>query len=142
VANGLVVTIAPSASGSQADAAGVLAMGTLTVTAPSLNVVLSPPNMILSWPTNASGFVLNQTSSLVSPITWTPVTSGITVSGGNYTITINTRTGARFYALIAPYTTGFRAGKLLNRELPDSGTASQRITTGAPDTIRPIRGRV
>ena len=58
--------------------------------------------MILSWPTNAGGFVLNQTSSLASPITWTPVTSGITVSGANYTITINTGSGVRFYALIAP----------------------------------------
>jgi uncharacterized protein YaaW (UPF0174 family) len=51
--------------------------------------------------TNASGFVLNQTSSLTPPVIWTPVTSGITVSGTNYTITINTGSGAQFYALIA-----------------------------------------
>ena len=101
-ANVLVVTISPSTSGSQADAAGVLAMGALTGAAPVLNVVANPPNMILSWPTNAAGFVLNQTSSLVSPITWTPVTNGIAVGGTSYTITINTGSGARFYALIAP----------------------------------------
>jgi len=58
--------------------------------------------MILSWPTNASGFVLNQTFSLIAPITWTPVTNGIGVSGTNYTITISTQSGNRFYALIAP----------------------------------------
>jgi hypothetical protein len=100
--NGWMVTITPSASGAQADAAGVLAKRLLTVTAPRLNVMASPPNMVLSWPTNTDGFGLNQTSSLVSPITWTPVTSGITVSGTNYTITINTASGAEFYALIAP----------------------------------------
>jgi len=98
--NGLAVSVAPSASGSQADAAGVLAKGILT--APALNVVASRPNMILSWPTNASGFVLNQTFSLIAPITWTPVTNGIGVSGTNYTITISTQSGNRFYALIAP----------------------------------------
>jgi len=100
--NGWMVIITPSASGAQADAAGVLAKRLLTVTAPRLNVVASPPNMILSWPTNTDGFGLNQTFSLVSPTTWTPVTSGITVSGTNYTITINTASGAGFYALIAP----------------------------------------
>ena len=58
--------------------------------------------MILSWPTNASAFVLNRTASLSLPITWIPVTSGITVNGTNNTITINTSSGNQFYALIAP----------------------------------------
>jgi hypothetical protein len=100
-ANGLVVTIAPASNGSQADAAGVLGQGAFTLTAPLLNFVASPPSLTLSWLTNASGFVLNQTSSLTPPVIWTPVTSGITVSGTNYTITINTGSGAQFYALIA-----------------------------------------
>jgi hypothetical protein len=100
--SGLVVTIAPSASGTQADGAGVLALDALSLTAPTLNIFASPPNVILSWPTNATGFVLNQTSDLASPIMWTPVATGITVSGNNYTITINTSSGNRFYSLIAP----------------------------------------
>jgi hypothetical protein len=58
--------------------------------------------MILSWPTNASAFVLNRTPSLSSPITWTPVTSGITVNGTNNTTTINDNSGNQFYILIAP----------------------------------------
>jgi hypothetical protein len=101
-ANGFVVTIMPAASGFQADSAGVLAKSALAVTAPLLNVLASPPNMILSWPTNAGGLVLNQTSSLASPIRWTPVISGITVGGTNYTITINTGIGIQFYSLISP----------------------------------------
>ena len=59
-ANGLVVTVAPSASGSQADSAGVLVAGALTATAPALNVVASPPNMTLSWPTNAAGLCVER----------------------------------------------------------------------------------
>jgi hypothetical protein len=69
---------------------------------PKLTVLSSPPNMILSWPTNASAFVLNRTPSLSSPITWTPVTSGITVNGTNNTTTINDNSGNQFYILIAP----------------------------------------
>jgi hypothetical protein len=101
-ANGLAVAIAPSVSGSQADAAGVLAMSALVTTAPLLDFVTGPSSMTLSWPTNAVGFVLNQTSNLASPTAWTPVTSGISTIGANYTITINTSIGLRFYALIPP----------------------------------------
>jgi hypothetical protein len=99
--SGLTMNIAPAASGSQADAAGVLTIGTLSATVPSLTVVASPPNMVLSWPTNAAGFVLNQTSSLAPPSSWTPVTTGITVSGANYTVTLSTSSGNQFYSLIA-----------------------------------------
>jgi hypothetical protein len=76
--------------------------GNLTVVAPSLSFALNLPNMVLSWPTNASAFVLNRTASLTPPVAWTPVTSGITVNGTNYTITINARSGNQFYQLIAP----------------------------------------
>jgi hypothetical protein len=99
-ANGLAVSIVPSASGSQADSAGVLAISTGQL--PWLNVVARPPNMIISWPTNATGFVLNQTASLSGPINWTPVTSGVTVSGTSYFMTVNTSGGSKFYTLIAP----------------------------------------
>jgi hypothetical protein len=101
-ASGLTMNLAPAARGSQADAAGVLTIGTLSATVPSLTVVASPPNMILSWPTNAAGFVLNQTSSLAPPAIWTPVTTRITVSGTTNTVTINTSSGNQFYSLIAP----------------------------------------
>jgi len=76
--------------------------GLLTVTLPLLYVTGSPPNMILTWTTSASAFVLNQTASLAPPITWMPITSGISVSGTNNTITINDGSGSQYYALIAP----------------------------------------
>jgi hypothetical protein len=68
----------------------------------ALSLVTSPPNIILSWSTNDSAFVLNWTASLAPPIAWTPLTSGITVSGPNNTFTTNTSSAKRFYTLIAP----------------------------------------
>ena len=76
--------------------------GFLTVTLPSLSLVPSPPNVILFWTTNASAFVLNLTTNLASPITWTPVTNGISLNGTNNRITINASNGNQYYALIAP----------------------------------------
>lgn len=101
-ANGLEVTIAPSTSGLQADSAGVLVVNPFTATAPLLTIAASPPNVILTWPTNAAGFVLNQASSLAQPTTWKPITTGITVSGVNYTIAINAANAQGFFTLIAP----------------------------------------
>jgi hypothetical protein len=100
-AKGVSVTVTPAASGLQADSAGVLAFNALGASAPSLKIISSPPNLRLAWPTNAAGFVLNQTRSLSAPITWTPVTNGITVSGTNYTLSVNTSSGSGFYRLVA-----------------------------------------
>jgi hypothetical protein len=69
---------------------------------PSLTILSRPSDAIVSWPTNFSGYVLNQTISLKRPITWSPITSGITVNGTNYTTTINDRSGSQFFVLIAP----------------------------------------
>lgn len=68
----------------------------------ALSLAASPPNIILSWPTNDSAFVLNWTASLAPPIAWTPLTSGITVSGTNNTFTTNTSSANQFFILIAP----------------------------------------
>jgi hypothetical protein len=68
----------------------------------ALSLAASPPNIVLSWPTNDSAFVLNWTASLAPPIAWTPLTSGITVSGTNNTFTTNTSSANQFFILIAP----------------------------------------
>jgi hypothetical protein len=77
--------------------------GLLTVIIPSLNIVASYPNVIISWATNSSAAVLNRTAnlSLTSTAVWTPVTTGISIVGTNYTTTVNAN-GNQFYALIAP----------------------------------------
>ena len=82
-----------------------LVNGVLTVTQPFppfLSYVFAPPNLTLSWPTNASAFTLIGTPSLDGPIVWTPLTNGITVNGTNETITINPGSGNQYYKLTAP----------------------------------------
>jgi hypothetical protein len=77
----------------------------LTVTQlspPCLSFVFAPPNLTLSWPTNASAFTLIGTPSLDWPILWMPLTNGITVNGTNETITINAGSGNQYYKLTAP----------------------------------------
>jgi hypothetical protein len=41
---------------------------------PQLAITLSGTNVILTWPTNATGFTLESTTNLVPPAVWTPVT--------------------------------------------------------------------
>jgi hypothetical protein len=77
--------------------------GLLTVTPPPyLSIAFNEPNLILSWMTNDSGFVLNRTANLQSPIAWMPVTTGITINGSSNTVTINSDSGDQYYILIAP----------------------------------------
>jgi hypothetical protein len=76
--------------------------GVLTVTAPSLNIAGSLHNVVISWTTNASAFVLEYNNSLPSPTNWAAVTSGITVVGSNNVLTIGPISGNDYYQLIAP----------------------------------------
>ncbi len=64
---------------------------------PSLAIALSGSNVILSWPTNYTGFTLKSTATLVTPITWGTEGTG-TVSGAQYFIT-NSAAGSKFYRL-------------------------------------------
>ena len=92
----------------------------LTTTRPALSILSSPPNIIVSWPTNWA-VALQATSSLAQPITWAPVIGGessflywppgsgvlawapvspLTISGEDYTVTIAAgSSNARFFRL-------------------------------------------
>jgi len=66
---------------------------------PVLSITRAGANALLTWATNATGFALESTPSLVPPTTWTTVASNPPVVNGQYTVT-NTITGARkFYCL-------------------------------------------
>jgi hypothetical protein len=92
----------------------------LTTNPPALAISNSPPNVILSWPTNwAVG--LEVTTNLAAPASWTPVSGGessflywppgsgslaeapvspITISGPDYTVSVNPgNTNALFFRL-------------------------------------------
>src|SRR6266404_6046317 len=44
-----------------------------SVGAPQLIITLSAGNVLLTWPTNATGFTLQSTTNLASPAVWTSV---------------------------------------------------------------------
>jgi hypothetical protein len=96
-------------TGSNADPSGPLENGatltgsasaTLSFTPPLLSVAYSAPNLLVSWPTNFTGFTLEQTPTL-SPSHWT--TNSLPpypVVGTNYTVSVNAGPGANFFRLI------------------------------------------
>jgi len=59
-----------------------------------LTIALNGNNLTLSWPVAATGFTLEGTDSLTTPITWTPVQN---VSNNSVTFTIGA--GNHFYRL-------------------------------------------
>jgi len=73
----------------------------ITLAAPPIvRISANKPNVIISWPTNASNYTLEQTANLTRPATWSPVTNTITVNGTNNTVTINASSGVRYFELI------------------------------------------
>jgi uncharacterized repeat protein (TIGR03803 family) len=66
---------------------------------PQLAIARAGTNVLLTWATNATGFVLQSTPSLAPPTTWTPIATNPPVVNGQYTVT-NAISGSRkFYRL-------------------------------------------
>jgi uncharacterized repeat protein (TIGR03803 family) len=79
-------------------ASGTIFTITLPVSLPELTINASRPNVILTWPTNATGFNLLSTTNLVLPVWFTNSVSP-SVINGQYTVT-NPIVGAQqFYRL-------------------------------------------
>jgi hypothetical protein len=66
---------------------------------PVLTIASAAPNVVLSWPTNATGFSLQQTATLSATNNWATNNSPVVVSGTNNTVTEAASNGARFYRL-------------------------------------------
>ncbi len=70
------------------------------VTAPTLAIQRTGNQFTLSWPANATGFVLEAASSLSPPVTWTPVdTSGAVEEGGLKKLSQTAGASAQFYRM-------------------------------------------
>jgi formylglycine-generating enzyme required for sulfatase activity len=65
----------------------------------NLTIIRSAANVILTWPTNATGFTLQSTTNLVSPAVWTTVVPGPVVVNGNNTVTNPISGSQQFYRL-------------------------------------------
>ncbi|SPE56731.1 hypothetical protein SBV1_2510004 [Verrucomicrobia bacterium] len=55
--------------------------------------------IVISWPTNASGFTLETATNLTPPVDWTAVATVPTTNGASYYVTNRVSDSARFYRL-------------------------------------------
>lgn len=69
------------------------------VPAPTLTVLNQAGSLVLSWPTNFSGFSLQQNLDLNTP-NWEIPVEGFIPVGTNYQAIISTTTGTRFFRLV------------------------------------------
>lgn len=70
--------------------------------APSIRIQRTLTNTAVSWPSNATGFVLQQNTNGLATMNWSNVTGGIQTIDSNKTVIINATNGSRFYRLISP----------------------------------------
>ncbi len=82
--------------------ANFIAAAITTPSPPSLSLaVVSPGLLILSWPTNATGFSLQQNADL-SPTNWVEVTNAVMVVGSQNQVTVPTIGERGFFRLKLP----------------------------------------
>ncbi len=71
------------------------------VSSPQLTLIPSGRYVILTWPTNATGFTLQSTTNLVSPAVWTTNSPAPVVVNGQNTVT-NLISGAQQFFRLSP----------------------------------------
>ena len=69
---------------------------------PTLSISLSATNVLLAWPTNSTGFTLEQSLALASNGNWIPVTSNVVVVSGSNVATLPRGEENRFFRLAKP----------------------------------------
>ncbi len=96
--NGVVVCTSPSYTFTNTLNQSLVAT---FVPAPTLELVRQPTTLLLTWPTNFPGFILQQNSDL-NLSNWIPANEPISPAGTNYQATILTTNTARFFRLVHP----------------------------------------
>jgi hypothetical protein len=66
---------------------------------PQLAIARSGPNVIVSWPTNVPGFILQSTTNLLSTPSWSDVSPASVVINGNNTVTNRIADSQKFFRL-------------------------------------------
>jgi len=66
---------------------------------PQLKIIPSGSGVILTWPTNAAGFILQSTTNLVSDAIWSAVSPGPVVVNGQNVVTNPSSSAQQFYRL-------------------------------------------
>ena len=67
---------------------------------PSLQAQVSGGNLLLSWPLSANGYVLETTTNLTAPNSWTVVTNAPVIVDLGYMVTNQISGGIHFYRLV------------------------------------------
>lgn len=67
-----------------------------------LSAAQSGAHILLSWSAGAGEFILQETSSLSSPMVWKAVNEAVTTNGNEQRISLNIPASARFYRLAKP----------------------------------------
>jgi hypothetical protein len=81
--------------------------------APTLNVQTSSNLLLLSWSSNGNGMVVQTTSNLLSPVSWTTVTNAIQFGSSSNLATLPIGTGSQFFRLAPEVDASTMNGKLL-----------------------------
>jgi hypothetical protein len=68
----------------------------------SLNVAKSGTNVVLKWPVYPTGFILESTTNLISPILWSTNNPAPTVTNGQNRVTLGATNGSQFFRLRRP----------------------------------------
>lgn len=68
---------------------------------PTLSIQAFGSDILLSWPASATGFTLQQNSSLRSPGSWLPTTNSVQLVGETFQVIIPRSAGNNFYRLIS-----------------------------------------
>jgi len=69
---------------------------------PRLSVSLSGTQVVISWPADAAGFVLQTTTALEPPVSWSPALETPVTVGDRQTVTVPVTGVTRFYRLRSP----------------------------------------
>jgi hypothetical protein len=66
---------------------------------PAMTSRLLADELQISWPASATGFSLEQTSSLQTPVAWSAVTNAVVTTNGISTVVLPTDSPSRFFRL-------------------------------------------
>jgi hypothetical protein len=70
---------------------------------PSVAIQRTTTNtVVVSWPSTATGFVLQQNTNGLNSVNWSNVTAGVQAVGTDETLIVNPIGGSRFYRLVKP----------------------------------------
>ncbi len=93
-------TLYGTASGGGSSGNGtVFSLSLGSVRTPQLTIIRSVPDVILTWPTNATGFTLHSTTNLTSSSVWTAVSPDPVVMNGQNTVTNPISATQQFFRL-------------------------------------------